>query len=129
LYNSLYRCMACIINQQVSLLSTAGRAKAIILFITLFGFGLSSYPLWTVGIQAKSSKGSNQDQAAAADWTRRRCLVYNATRIAYKHWSTAILRVGTLALPGAIIAIVTSIIIVKLIRAARRRTEHMEGQV
>ena len=115
--------------RQVSLLSTAGRAKAIILLIAVIGFGLSSFPLWTVGVQVKKGKIGSRNSSANA--LPKRCVILQdeAIKEAYKQWSTGVLRIGTLALPGIIISVVTTIIIGALLAAARRRSKHMEGQV
>jgi len=108
----------------VSQLSTAGRARAIIVFIALVSVGLSSFPVWTIGVDALPTNGTLRPPL----W---RCVILqnDVTRAAYQAWGTAILRVGTLALPGTIISGVTLIIVIKLVASMKSRAEHMEGQV
>jgi len=99
--------------------STTRRAKFAILAIVLSGFSLGSYPLWTVGVETAKSG-------------LLKCLIldrHGATGTAYKHWNTAVLMFGTLVIPGVIIAVITSVIVAFLTRAARRRKSlQMDGQ-
>jgi len=100
----------------VSLVSTTRRAKFVVLMIVLAGFSLGSYPLWTIGVKpGEKSK-------------KLKCLIEDKT--AYKHWNTVILMFGTLIIPGIIIAVITSVIVAILSRAARRRESlQTDGQV
>ena len=100
----------------MSLVSTTRRAKFVVLMIVLAGFSLGSYPLWTIGVKpGEKSK-------------KLKCLIEDKT--AYKHWNTVILMFGTLIIPGIIIAVITSVIVAILSRAARRRESlQTDGQV
>lgn len=102
---------------QVSSVSTAGRAKVVIVLLFAFGFSLGSYALWTV------------DLVAPLKTTHRiMCKVIPELMRTYNAWNTSILAVGTLILPGLIIAVLTTITVIILMRASRRRCQHMEGQ-
>jgi len=103
-------------KHQVSLLSTAHRAKMLIGLITACGLVLSSFPLWTVSV-ARNKYGLS------------RCLVIRNYSTAYHDWNTAVLRVGTLALPGVIMTQCTIMIVVRLTAAARKRLVHAVTQV
>ena len=101
-------------------MSTTRRAKLAILMIVVAGFSLGSYPLWTIGVRC-SNRGV------------LKCLVYQhegRSPVAYWRWNMAVLVFASLVIPGIIIAGITSVIIVILTRAARRRkTLQVDRQV
>lgn len=101
----------------MSLLSTVGRAKMIIVALYVFGFSFGSYALWT--LESDSPKNPAH---------RIRCVTPDSLKRHYNAWNTAVNMVGTLVLPGVLITILTTMTVVILLRASRRRREHMEGQ-
>lgn len=102
---------------QVSSLSTVGRAKVVIVFLFVVGFSLGSYTIWTIDLVPPLLARH-----------RTMCKVVPRLQTVYNAWNISILAVGTLALPGLVIAVLTTITVVILMRASHRRREHMEGQ-
>lgn len=101
----------------MSLLSTVERAKVIILALFVSGFSFGSYTLWTL----ESDIPKNPAHSI-------KCVTPTRLRHLYNAWNMAILATGTLLLPGLLITILTVMTVVILMRAGRRRREHMEGQ-
>lgn len=101
----------------MSTISTSFRAKLVIATVALLGIALTSFPLWTLGI----------DEGTTDDGTKiLKCLVLDEE--SYELWSMVILRVGTLALPSIIITVSTVAIVYSLAKADRRRRIRLAGQ-
>lgn len=98
-------------------MSTVRRAKIIIVALYVFGFSFGSYALWTLESDVPKNPAH-----------RTRCVTPDGLKPRYNAWNTAVNMVGTLVLPGLLITILTTMTIVILLRASRRRREHMEGQ-
>jgi len=90
----------------VGALSTPKRAKLVIGAIWIAGLAVGSYPMWTVGV-IENKHGAPK------------CFILNVR--AYRNWSSAILRAGTLIIPSIIIVVATVAIVVLLARSAGRR--------
>lgn len=101
----------------MSTISTSFRARFVIATVALLGIALTSFPLWTIGIDEEMTDDGT---------TILKCLVLDEE--SYELWSMVILRVGTLALPAIIITVSTVAIVYHLAKAHRRRRIRLEGQ-
>ena len=88
----------------VATISTPFKAKITIAVVTIICIVLGMFPFWTTGVGLWEGD--------------RYCLILDKS---YHVWNMAILRVGSLFLPGIIIFIFTIVIVVSLVRASRKR--------
>lgn len=101
-------------NVKVASLSTTGKTKIIIVAIFILAFGLTSYPLWTIGIDEY-------------DDGNRYCMFLGDGR-AYELWTMGVITIGSVLVPCCLVFKITGIILTCLYRARSRRRHQMEGQ-
>src|SRR6218665_650366 len=91
---------------RISLISTLRRSRVSIFIIAVISFSLAAFSFWSFTIS-----GAPQ------------CVIANDA--SYQIWNTVILKLGTLVIPGVLLAILTVIIVVLLYRARNKRKSQL----
>ena len=95
-------------------ISTATKAKIVIVIELIIAFSITSFPLFTLGIIPH--KGRETCQIIPPNTT-------------YEQWMWVVIRGGELVCPSLIVCVFTSLIIFKLAKASKNRHKQLEGQV